>query len=188
MPQKTLSRATTRTFHIKNLRPKLKEQKEILCLFNCRNKKPGRIRQNVPIAYADSSDQTGWGYVIVHETSPELVVFSHEEIYQDVSIENVFYLGKEHAEFPAFTIRYGVQGIKPPSLNIWSHETCESFFDLIYTACLHFQPSIIINGETVMGNTISRRDGWSLRTWLVAAGKGTYDAGDIRIYPHMEGE
>ena len=70
---------------------------------------PGMIR----IAYVDSDDQTGRRYIFVHETSPELVVFDVDEgMYLDVDIENIFYLGKYHAEVPAFAIQCGVKGIK----------------------------------------------------------------------------
>ena len=70
-----------------------------------------RIRQEnarkmTPISYVDSYKQTGRGYAIVHETSPELVVFDVDEgIYQDVNIENVFYLEKDHVEISAFAIK-----------------------------------------------------------------------------------
>ena len=51
-----------------------------------------------PIAYLDSEHQTGRGYIIIHETSSELVIFDVDEgIYLEVNLEKVFYLGKDHA-------------------------------------------------------------------------------------------
>ena len=43
-----------------------------------------RIREEdaprmIPIAYVDSDDQTGRGYIFFHETSPEVVVFDVDE-------------------------------------------------------------------------------------------------------------
>ena len=84
-----------------------------------------RIREEdahtmTPIAYVDSECQTGRGFVIIHETSPELVTFDVDEgIYQEVNIKNVFYLGKYHSQILAFSIPCVVQGVKPPSLNMW---------------------------------------------------------------------
>ena len=150
-----------------------------------------RIREEdaplmVPIAYVNSDDQTGRGYIFVHETRPEVVVFDVDEgMYLDVDIANIFYLGKDHAQVPAFAIQCGVRGIKPPSGNLWSREICESFADLINTPSIHFQPAII-SGETFMGDGISRRDGWSLQTWLMFTGRGIYNPGYTSVYPHLE--
>ena len=64
------------------------------------------IHTMTPIAYLDSDHQTGRGYIIVHETNPELMVFDVDEgLFQEVNIENVFYLAKDHASIPAFAIR-----------------------------------------------------------------------------------
>ena len=108
------------------------------------------------------------------------------EVRRDVDIGNIFYLG-DHAEVSGFAIQCEVKGVKPPSCSIWNWETCDSFADLINTTCVHFQPAIS-NGETFMGDGISRRDGWSLQTWLVFTRKGLHDRGNFTIYSHMEAE
>ena len=150
-----------------------------------------RIREEdaprmIPIAYVDSDDQTGRGYIFFHETSPEVVVFDVDAgMYLDVDIANLFYLGKDHAEIPACAIQCGVKVIKPPSGNLWNPETCESFSELINTPCVHFQPAII-NAETFVGDGISRRVVRSLQTWLMFTGKGIYNPGYTSVYPHLE--
>ena len=76
------------------------------------------------IGYVDSEHQTGREYVIIHKANPKLMVFDVDEgIYQKVNVENVFYLGKDHARIPAFAIQCAVQGVKPPLFNIWNQET-----------------------------------------------------------------
>ena len=88
----------------------------------------------------DSDHQAGRGYIIIHETNPELVIFDVDEgIYLEVHDENVFYLGKDHARIPAFAVQRAVIGVKPPALNLWNRETCESFADFIDTICLNFE-------------------------------------------------
>ena len=97
------------------------------------------VRTMTPIAYVDVDHQTGRGYVLVYERNLELVVFDVDEgIYQEVNVENVFYLGKDHARIPDFVIQCAVQRVNPPVFNIWSQETCESFADFNNTKCLNF--------------------------------------------------
>ena len=132
--------------------------------------------------------KTERGYIIIYETSPELVVFNVDEgIYLEVNLEKVFYLGKDHARIPAFAIQCAVQGVKPPRFNIWSRETCECFTDFINTACINFEVGKI-SGEVAVGDGISQRDGWSLVEWLVFSGRATHVQGTSIIYSHMEEE
>ena len=145
-------------------------------------------RTMTPIAYVDSDHHAGRGYVIVHETSPELVIFDVDDgIYQEVHIENAFYLGKDHASIPAFAIQCAVQGVRPPISNVWSQETCESFADFINTICINFEVANV-RGETFFGDGVTRRDGLSLICWLVHMGKAIQRRGNPIAYAHVEGE
>ena len=145
-------------------------------------------RTMTPIAYVDSDHHAGRGYVIVNETSPELVIFDVDEgIYQEVHIENVFYLGKDHASIPAFAIQCAVQGVKPSSFNIWSQETCEAFAEFLNTVCFNFEVANM-RGETFFGDGVSRRDGLSLVCWLVLMGRAVQRKGNPIAYAHVEGE
>ena len=106
---------------------------------------------------------------------------------QDVRLENVFFLRKDHAKILAFAIQCGIQGVKPPSNNIWIQETFDSFANMINTTCLNFEARKI-KGEAVMGSAISRRGDWLLHTWLTATGNALHDPENNNAYPYVETE
>ena len=146
------------------------------------------VHTETPIAYVDSDHQAGRGYVIIHETNTELVISDVDEgIYLEVHVENVLYLGKDHACIPAFAIQCAVIVVKPPILNLWNRETCESFADFIDTICLNFEVANV-RGETVFGDGVSRRDGSSLVCWMVLMGKAVQSRRNPIVFAHVDGE
>ena len=120
-------------------------------------------RTVTPIAYVDSDNHTGRGYVIVHETNPELLVFNVDEgIYQEVNVENVFYLGKDHARIPAFAIQYAVQGVKPPPFQYLEARNLRVFRRFHQSYMVEFR-----NSQYPRGNRFRR---WNIpRGWMVTS-------------------